>query len=328
MAGKDYYNILGVSRTASEKEIKAAYRRLARQHHPDVNPGDKAAEDKFKDINAAYEVLSDPEKRKKYDKYGDQWQFADRFEEQAKQQGQAWNFARGGGAEQSFSFEEGDLGDIFGNIFGGFGRRSNRPRKGQDIETPVEVTLEEAFNGTVRNLSLQSEQPCSVCNGTGKIQNARCAVCRGSGVVPQLKTLEVKIPPGVKSGSRIRVAGKGNPGQAGGAAGDLYLVVTVLPHSQFERKDDDLMVKISVPLTTVVLGGEIHVPTLKGSRLALKIPSETQNDRVIRLAGQGMPHLNGSGRGDLLVTVKVLLPNNLSEEEKKIFKKLQELRPN
>lgn len=331
MAGKDYYNILGVNRNATEKDIKAAYRRLARQHHPDVNPGNKSAEDKFKEINEAYEVLSDTDKRKKYDKYGDKWMYADQFEAAHQQQGGSWNFGGQPGGGQTFHFEEGDIGDIFGDMFGGrmggFRQRTPRPRKGEDIEYPVEITLEEAYNGTFRNLAMQGQEFCSACRGTGRIQNLPCSVCRGSGVKPLEKRLEVKIPAGVNNGSRVRIAGKGEPGRAGGPAGDLYLIVSILPHSLFKRKEDDLYVDVNIPLTTAVLGGEVQVPTLKGTKLALKVPSQTQNERVFRLTGQGMPHLNNSARGDLLATVKVVLPTDLSDEEKELFKKLKELRP-
>jgi len=331
MAGKDYYSILGVSRTASDKEIKAAYRRLARQYHPDVNPGNKAAEEKFKQINEAYEVLSDPEKRKKYDQYGDQWQYADQFAEAARQQGGTWRFSQEPGGEQVFSFGTEDLESIFSNLFGGrmggFRQRTPRSRKGEDLEYPVEITLEEAFNGTLRNISLQTEEVCSSCGGSGRIHNLPCSVCRGTGVVPRVKRLEVKIPPGVDNGSRVRIAGQGGPGQAGGPPGDLYLVISVKPHSLFERKGDDLYIDIPVPLTTAILGGEIQVPTLKGTRLALKIPPETQNEKVFRLSGQGMPRLNDSSRGDLLAKVKIVLPTGLSPQEKELFKKLRELRP-
>ena len=192
---------------------------------------------------------------------------------------------------------------------------------------PIEVTLEEAYNGTTRNISLQTEVPCAACRGTGRIQNLPCSVCRGAGVVPQVKRLEVKIPAGVNNGSRVRIAGKGEPAPAGGTPGDLYLVISVKPHTLFERKEDDLYVDISVPLTTAMLGGEVQVPTLKGTKLALRIPPETQNERVFRLTGQGMPHLGDTSRGDLLVTLKVILPTGLSPEEKALFSKLRELRP-
>ena len=328
MAGKDYYNILGVKRDAGESEMKRAYRRLARKHHPDVNPGDKSAEARFKEINEAYEVLSDKEKRQKYDQFGDQWQYADQFAKAGAQQTPFWDFSQAGG--QTFRFEQGDvdLDGLFGDLFSGFRspRGRTRPRRGRDIDYPVEVTLEEAYHGTNRILSLQSEEPCTVCKGTGSIGNALCSTCRGSGVVPRVKRLEVKIPSGVKDGSRVRIAGKGEPGYAGGRSGDLYLVTSVKSHRLFERKGDNLYVAVEVPLTTAVLGGEIQVPTLKG-KLALKVPPETQNGRAFRLGGQGMPHLGNSSRGDLVAKVKVVLPTKLSAEEKKLFEQLSQLRP-
>ena len=173
---------------------------------------------------------------------------------------------------------------------------------------------------------MQTEQSCSVCKGTGRIQKVPCSTCRGSGVVPSVKRLEVKIPAGVRDGSRVRIAGKGEPDYAGGASGDLYLVVSVKPHRVFERKGDDLYVEVPVSLTVAVLGGEIQVPTLKGGRLALKIPPETQNGRAFRLVGQGMPHLGNSSRGNLFVRVKVELPTNLSPKERELFGQLAELR--
>ena len=325
MAGKDYYSLLGVKRDASEREIKQAYRRLARKYHPDVNPGDKSAEARFKQINEAYEVLSDKEKRQKYDQFGDQWQYADQFAQAGYQQTPFWNFSQAGGA-QRFHFEEAGLGSLFDDLLrGGTGSRRVRPRRGQDVDYPVEVTLEEAYHGTKRTIALQGEEPCSSCHGTGRIQNVPCSVCRGAGVVSAVKRLEVKIPPGVKDRSRVRIAGKGQPGYAGGASGDLYLVVSVKPHRQFERRGDDLYEEVAVPLTIAVLGGEVQVPTLKG-KLALKIPVETQNGRAFRLKGQGMPHLGNSSYGDLLAKINVLLPTKLSEEEKKLFERLGKLR--
>ncbi len=326
MAGKDYYAILGVKRDAGEAEIKKAYRRLARKHHPDVNPGDKSAEARFKEINEAYEVLSDSEKRRKYDQFGDQWQYADQFTK-AGAQGPAADFATGG---QSFNFE-GDIGSLFGDLFQGFGTRTSgrraRARRGRDVDYPVEVILEEAFHGTNRVITLEAEEPCPSCGGSGKIQNLPCSTCRGAGSRRRLKQLEVKLPAGVGDGSRVRVAGQGEPGYAGGPNGDLYLVVSVKPHRLFERKNDDLRVEVTVPFTVAALGGEIEIPTLKG-KIALKIPSETQNGRTFRLSGQGMPHLGNSARGDLLATIKVVLPTNLSAEEKRLFEQLRQLRPN
>lgn len=326
MAGKDYYKILGVKREASDQEIKKAYRRLARKHHPDVNPGDKTAEARFKEINEAYEVLSDSEKRRKYDQFGDQWQYADQFAKTGAQGAPFGDFATGG--PKSFHFDS-DISTLFGDLFQGFGARTSgrrtRSRRGQDIDYPVETTLEEAYHGTKRVVALETEEPCPSCGGTGKIQNLPCSVCRGAGTRRRLKQLEVKIPAGVKDGSRVRIAGQGGPGYAGGPSGDLYLVTSVKPHRLFERKDDDLYVEVTVPFTVAVLGGEIEIPTLRG-KIALKIPAETQNGRTFRLAGQGMPHLGNSVKGDLLATIKVVLPTNLSTEEKKLFEQLRQLR--
>ncbi len=330
MATKDYYNILGVKRDASEKEIKQAYRRMARKHHPDVNPGNKSAEEKFKQINEAYEVLSDKEKRQKYDQFGDQWQYAEQFAQAGQQQTHSWDFG-GSGDASSFHFAGGDLNSLFedllGNSWGGRTRTSYRrtqARRGEDIESPIEVTLEEAYHGTNRTISLRVDEPCSSCQGSGRIQKVPCSTCRGTGVVTRMKRLEVKIPPGVDNGSRVRIAGKGQTG-SGGASGDLYLVISVKPHTLFERRGDNLHVVINVPLTVAMLGGEVQVPTLKG-KLSLKIPPETQNGRVFRLTKQGMPHLGNSSYGDILAKVDIVLPTKLSEQEKELFKQLGKLR--
>jgi len=326
MASKDYYQILGVNRNASEKEIKQAYRRLARKHHPDLNPGDKSAEARFKEMNAAYEVLSNPEKRKKYDQFGDQWEYAEEFAKAGGQRGVGWDAGKGG-----TTFEYGDVsgvGDIFSSLFGdaGMGSRMRRgPQRGQDVESPVEISLEEAYHGSRRVIQLQTTEPCTACGGTGRVGNRVCTMCGGTGgkVIP--RRLEVKIPPGVKDGSRIRMAGEGAPGRAGGGKGDLYLVVRVLPHKLFERKGDDLYAEVSVPLVTAILGGEIVLPTLDGS-LSLKIPPETQNGKVFRLAGKGMPQLGNANFGNMLAKVNVVLPTNLTEEEKRLFERLRSLR--
>ena len=329
MAGEEYYNILGIKRDASQQEIKQAYRRLARKYHPDVNPGDKSTEAKFKEINEAHEVLSDKDKRKKYDQFGNQWQHADQFAKAGTQQGPFRDFSQGG--THTFHFEQGNVDGLFGDLFHGFrngtSSRRVRSRRGRDIEHPVKITLEEAYHGTNRILSFETEEACPSCSGTGRTQNALCSACQGSGVVAPLKRLEVKIPPGVKDRSRVRIIGKGETGYAGGKSGDLYLVTSVKLHRLFERKGDDLHVSVSVPLTMAVLGGEIQVPTLKGN-LSLKIPPETQNERVFRLSGQGIPHLGNSSRGDLLAKVKVILPTKLSKKERKLFEELSQLRPN
>jgi molecular chaperone DnaJ len=333
MAEKDYYSLLGVNRKASEKEIKQAFRRLARKHHPDVNPSDKAAENKFKEISQAYEVLSDKEKRKKYDQFGDQWQYADQFTKASGGQPPPFtdtDFSNiFGGGSRSYHYGSEGLDSLFDELLRGSraGTYTSRaPRRGQDLEQQVEVTLEEAFNGTSRLLSLRAEEPCPTCSGNGRIQNVACSTCRGQGTTSRVKRLEVKIPAGVKTGSRVRVAGKGGQGHGGGVGGDLYLAIKVKPHHLFERRGDDLHVTVDVGLTTAMLGGEIQVPTLMG-KLALKIPAETQNGRTFRLAGQGMLHLGKASRGDLKARVNVMLPDKLSAEEKELFKKLSQLRP-
>jgi curved DNA-binding protein len=306
-AKRDYYAVLGVPRTASTKDIKTAYRKLARKHHPDVNPGDKQAEQLFKEIGEAYAVLSDPEKRQKYDRWGHDWEKID----QAQRAGggvpgggrtYTWSSASPGG----FTIDSDDIGGLFEQLFGraGGGRTRVRtaPRRGSDIEQPVEITLEEAFAGTQRTFQILDPQ-------TGAT-----------------RSVEVKIPAGAYDSLRVRVAGKGEPGYGGGQAGDLYLVVSVLPHPTFERDGDDLRVKVPTPLYTAVLGGEVMVPTPKGSRLALKVPPETANGQRIRLAGQGMPRLNSSSRGDLYAEISVQVPRSLSERERELFVELARLR--
>ena len=327
MAGKDYYQILGVNKNATEKEIKQAYRRLARKYHPDLNPGNKSAEAKFKEINAAYEILSDPEKRKKYDQFGGQWQYAEQFAKSTGRENVRWDFNRGGTTFKYGNFS--DFGDIFSSLFNDsdIGSRTRHgPQHGQDVESPIEVSLEEAYHGSKRIIQLQTEEPCAACGGTGRVGNRVCTICNGAGrkVIP--KRLEVKIPAGVKDSSRIRIAGEGGSSRAGGNKGDLYLIVKVLPHQLFECKGDDLYTEVSVPLATAMLGGEARLPTLNGN-LILKIPPETQNDRVFRLAGKGMPRLGDTKYGDMLARVKVVLPTNLTDEEKQLFEKLRSLRP-
>jgi len=326
MAGRDYYSILGVNRGASEKEIKQAYRRLARRYHPDVNPGDKATEARFKEINEAYEVLADKESRQKYDQFGDRWQYADQFAGAGRQGTRFWDFSFQGG-DRAFRFEEGDPGSLFNELFGNLGTRTSgrRVRQNLDIDQPVAVTLEEAYHGTSRMLNLETGQPCPTCGGTGEIQNALCSVCRGSGIAAKIRRLEVKIPPGVRDGSRVRVAGGGRRGYQG-TKGDLYLVISVKSHRAFQRKGNDLYVEADVPLATAVLGGEVKVPTLKG-KVVLKIPPETQNGRTFRLTGQGMPHLGNSSYGSLFARVNVTLPTKITAEEKELFEQLGKLRP-
>lgn len=318
---KNFYDVLGVSRSASEKEIRSAYRKLARKFHPDVNPGNASAESQFKEVNAAFEVLSDPDKRRKYDKYGDRWEMADQIEEMQRQQAAGGGgFARNAGA----TFGDGDLGSIFGDLFGR-GRGRNANRRGQDIETSVEVSLEEAFHGSSRTIAMESSAVCGVCGGTGHVAGAVCHNCGGSGQVVRPRRLEVKVPPGVKTGSRVRVAGEGNPGMGAGKPGDLYLVVTVLPNPRFERQGDNLTTEVDVPYLDAMLGGEVEVPTMTG-KVALRIPELTQNGRQFRLAGKGMPALGHPDRhGDILARVRIRMPDHLTRAQREHLEALRDL---
>lgn len=330
-AARDYYATLGVGKTATDKEIRQAYRRLARKYHPDVNPrGDKNAEAMFKEIQQAYDVLSDPEKRAKYDQFGEMWEQAGRG---GPEPGTRY-WSHGGGTSFDFDFggpgQGSNFADILESLFGGAGgrtssRRTSRARRGEDVDQSVDITLEEAYHGTQRVVQMQSPETCGQCGGTGVSQNRPCVDCGGMGTVLRPRRLEVKIPPGVRDGSRVRVAGGGGPGAGGGPKGDLFLVISVMAHPTFERKGDDLYVDVSVPMTTALLGGEVQVPTLK-SRVALKIPAETQNGRSIKLRGQGMPRLHGEGYGDLYARVKVVLPTNLSDRERELLQEMARLR--
>jgi curved DNA-binding protein len=329
MEFKDYYATLGVPKTASDKEIKQAYRKLARKHHPDVNPNDKGAEAKFKEINEANEVLGDPEKRKKYDELGANW----RQYEQAQQQGQgypggspfggaggfggeggAWTINMGGPAGARTMSEE-EMRDMFGGsggedpfsdffrtFFGGAGEgrgraRAPRSQKGRDIESEAELTLEEAYHGAMRRISIT--------------------------LGGHARSIDVRIPPGVKDGSRVRAAGEGEGGSNGGASGDLFLRVRIKTHPVFERKGDDLYVKVALPVTTAVLGGEAQVPTITGS-VRLKVPETTQPGQVFRLKGHGMPHVGKPDtKGDLYATVDVQLPRSLSKEQREAWEQVK-----
>ena len=325
---KDYYKILGVDKKASADDIKKAYRRLARKYHPDVNPGDKKAEARFKEINEAYEVLSDPDKRKKYDTLGPNWQEQFGFGGTRPGTRTRTYSAPGGGTPYDFADPTG-FSDFFDTLFGRRGGTRQRTagtttasRKGEDIEHPIEITLREAYAGTSRALRMQSPEPCAACGGSGLIGSKICTVCGGSGMQERTRQLEVKIPAGVDTGSRVRIAGEGQSGAGGGQRGDLYIIITVKPDPAFERRGDDLSVDVPVPLTTAVLGGEVPVPTLDGKRLLLTIPQETQNGQTFRLAGKGMPRLRGEGAGNLLARVQVVLPRKLSAQEKQLFEEL------
>lgn len=342
---KDYYKILGVARAASEDDIKKAFRKLARKYHPDVNPGDKKAEAKFKEINEAYEVLSDPSKRKKYDTLGPNWseQFGPNFSNTRTRRSYS-GAGTGSPRSSQFDFDPNGSGfsDFFETLFGrgsgfsgvnnmggtgsggmgGFGGRDMRRRAGEDIEQPVEVTLQEAYTGAVRTFNIQSTENCPTCHGTGEVNGKVCSTCNGQGSVPRSKRIQVKIPAGVDNGSKIRVAGEGQPGLGGGPRGDLFLVISVKADPMFERKGDDLYVDLDVDLVHAMLGGEVTVPTPDGRKLLLTIPAETQNGRVFRMGSKGMPHLRGEGSGNLYGRVKVVLPTQLSVEERELFEKL------
>lgn len=297
---KDYYATLGVAKNADEKEIKQAYRRLARKYHPDVNPGDKSSEEKFKEISEAYEVLSDPQKRKKYDQFGDQWNKVGKappggWETFTWQpgSGERFNFDIGGAAGGFSDFFE----MLFGQPFGGAGaatrERHRAPSRGRDIEYQVEVTLEEAFSGATRAFTLDGRR------------------------------IEVKIPKGVRDGSRVKLAGQGEPGRSG-ERGDLYLIVKERPHPKFERKGADLYTDASVQYCTAALGGEASVQTLTG-RVSMKIPSGTQSGQVFRLPGQGMPRVNQTERGDLFARIKIVTPKTLTDRERELLEELAEI---
>ena len=321
---KDYYATLGVAKTASEKEIKQAFRKLARKHHPDVNPGDKVAESKFKEINEAYEVLGDPDKRKKYDELGANWRM---YEQQARSGGQpfggGWSPGPGpGGARAGYrTMTPEEMEDLFGDsnpfsdffttFFGGeaFGGATGareprgaraRRRPGRDVENEIELGLEDAFHGATRRLLLRHDG--------------------------HAKHVDVRIPAGVTDGSRVRVSGEGEQGVGGAESGHLYLRVRLAPHPVFERKGRDLYVKSPVPLTTAVLGGEANVQTLSGKPARLRIPPMTQNGQLFRLKGYGMPAVGKpDDTGDLYARVDVQLPTRLSDAEREHFEALKRL---
>jgi DnaJ-class molecular chaperone len=306
---KNYYQVLGVPKGASDKEVRQAYRRLARKYHPDVNRGDKGAEYQFKEINQAYEVISNPDSRKKYDTYGDQWRHAAQFQ-QAGAAGPATGHFRssgtrtGRGGRGAGPEGAGNFGGLFGDLFG-FGRGSRDPMEDvlrqEPVEVPLNITLEEAYNGSARILQMA---PDPVTGAPGK-------------------RLEVEVPQGVATGSMIRIPGNSS---ASDRALALHLRVNVEPHKRFRRNGDDLKISVPVPVADAVLGGEVKVPTIKGKQVAMKLPPETQNGRTIRLKGQGMPKRKTPLQfGDLLVTVQLELPSLLTDEDRELFRKLREL---
>jgi molecular chaperone DnaJ/curved DNA-binding protein len=323
---KDYYRILGVDRNADDKTIKSAYRKLARKYHPDVNKG---KDDRFKEINEAYEVLSDPEKRRRYDTLGPDWQ---RYAQPgAGAQPGGFNVEYGEASDFSEFFRTifGDLGGRgaggrggFEDLLGGFGR-AGRPRRGQDVQAAVEISLDEAFNGTRKSFALELEEPCATCQGSGNVGGKPCVTCHGTGWQRARREVDVRIPAGVRTGQKVRVSGEGGGGSAG--RGDLYLVVSVAPHPQFERKGDDLHLSLPITAPEAALGATIEVPTLRG-KVSMKIPPSTSSGRTFRLPGYGMPRVKGGGAGDELVTVKIMMPAELTAAERELYERLKALR--
>src|SRR5688500_3138586 len=356
MAKDDYYELLGVTKSASAEELKKAYRKKAVQHHPDKNPGDKAAEEMFKKVSHAYEVLSDPDKRAAYDRYG-----AAAFEGAGAGAG-ARGPGGGGGFHDPFDIfrevfgQQGGGGGIFEEMFGGGGGRDGG-RDGADLRYDLEITLEEAARGVEKEISFRKNVTCERCDGTGAEPGSKkvtcptcrgagqirrsggiitftqtcptcggagtkidkpCTVCRGEGRAPKNTKLNVRIPPGVDTGSRLRSSGNGEAGLAGGSPGDLYIVLTVKEHELFERQGEDLFCEIPIKFTLATLGGTIEVPTLSG-KASLKIPAATQSGTTFRLRGKGMPSLRGGAQGDQLVRVQVEVPTSLTSEQKRIL---------
>lgn len=360
---RDLYEVLGVERSASDEEIKKAYRKLVKKYHPDLNPGDKSAEAAMKEVNAAYEVLSDPEKKAKYDQFG-----------------HAGIDPTYGAGQQSGGFGgfEGDidLGDIFGSFFGGgfggggFGgssqARRTGPQRGQDLAVNLELTFEEAAFGCEKTIAInrseacpdcggtgakkgtspetcpichgtgqvrttqrtafgvfQSSGPCNNCHGTGKVIKEPCSTCGGSGQIRKKRKITVKIPAGIDNGQTIPLRGQGNAGKNGGPAGDIYVTVSVAPHRLFKRSGQDVMLEMPISFSQAALGAQLTVPTIDG-KVQYTMPEGTQNGTVFRLRGSGIPKINGKGRGDEYVKVNIEVPRNLTKEQKEILRKFED----
>lgn len=339
---KDYYQILEIDRDATEGDIKKAYRRLALKYHPDRNPGDKGCEEKFKEINEAYACLSDPQKRANYDAYG-------------TAEGMGPDFGFGDFTSDFGSI----FGDIFGDFFGTFtGRKRARPTKGQDLRYDLELNLSEAVFGTEKIINIPRWQTCSSCNGngskdgkdistcptckgsgqtklqqgffvisktcyrcngSGKIIINPCVECKGTGKIRKQRSVSIKVPPGVDTGIRLKVSGEGDAGNFGGPAGDLYVVINVLPHPFFKRKGNDLYCEIPISFTKAVFGGEIEVPTIDGKDASIRIPAKTPSGRVFHLKGKGVSRLGAHGRGDQFVTIYIDVPKKLTPRQKELL---------
>ena len=311
---RDYYAVLGVPRTATDEDIRREYRKLARQNHPDVNPGDKSAEEKFKEINEAYQVLSDPEKRKQYDTLGPDWE-AGSSSTPPPGGFRDYGDVFGGGGQNGFS-------DFFENVFGRAGRgRSAFRSKGDNVEAEIGLTLEEAHHGVKRAITFNATEPCSNCGGTGAKDGKPCPTCHGSGVVRKRKSLDVTIPAGVRNGSIIRLAGEGEPGINGGPPGDLLLHVRIEPHPLFRIvEEEDLEFDLPVAPWEAALGAKVRAPTLDGS-VELTIREGTQAGQRLRLRGQGL-NRRGGGRSDLYARIRIVNPPKLTGQEKELYKQL------
>ena len=330
---KDYYKTLGVGRAASDEEIHKAFRKLARQYHPDVAKDKKFAEEKFKEINEAYEVLGDPEKRKRYDELGADWKQGAQFrpppgwEARARRPG-------GGGAEpfNDFDFHFGGTGfsDFFEQFFGSMGDRRSRSgfrdrfeersQRGEDVEADILVTLEEALNGSIRPVSLRQEAACARCGGSGRIGRRACPECDGSGHTARVENYQVKIPAGVRQGQRLRLAGRGEAGTGHGPSGDLFLRVRFAKHPDYRVEGDDLYCDLDLAPWEAVLGAQVSVPTLCG-RIGIKIPPGAQSMQKMRVRGHGLP-LGGGGRGDLYVVLRIQVPERIGERERTLWEQL------
>jgi DnaJ-class molecular chaperone len=319
---KDYYDVLGVSKNAAEDEIRQAFRKLARQHHPDVNPGDQSAEDKFKEINEAYEVLSDQDKRKQYDRLGPNWKAGADFKPPPGWQNGNADFS---GFTPGFDNGEGEqFSDFFQSLFGRrTGSRAGAGFRvgGRDVEAEIALTLEEAHRGGKKTITFETTDTCPECGGTGRKGGKACPVCGGQGMVRRPKTLDVNIPAGVRNGTVIRLAGQGEGGPKGAASGDLLLRVRLLPHREFlVVGDDDLETEVPIAPWEAALGGKVTVPTLDGS-VEMTIPPGAQTGQRLRLRGRGLSK-RGGGRGDEYVKLKIVVPRKLTAREKELFDQL------
>ncbi|MEO7039219.1 MAG: DnaJ C-terminal domain-containing protein [Candidatus Elarobacter sp.] len=338
---KDYYAILGVPKNAPEKDIKSAYRKLARKWHPDANPDNqRAAEEKFKDIQESYEVLGDPEKRRKYDVLGSDWQNAAREAERQRTYRQAQsaqdfgsNFGGFNPGPDGAAGGASGFSDFFDMFFSGIGRRGTTGpanfggarTRGEDLESTIELTLHDAFEGGKKSVTLQVEDLCPRCHGTGTDRNRICPQCHGTGRVRETKRFDVTIPRGVRDGQRIRLAAQGATGSSGGPRGDLFLIVHLADDGHYERKGDDLYLDLPVSIYELILGGDVRVPTMTGD-VSMTIPAGTQNNKMLRLSGKGMPKLKDGGYGDEYVRLIGLLPTNLTDKEHKLFRELAGMR--